>query len=175
VRHRHLFLTGYRGCGKSTIGRCVADLLDCPFLDTDVEIEAKASRTIAEIFADLGEAGFRDLESNQIDELDLLREASVISLGGGSIVRVENRITIRELGRVVWLQATPEILCERIANDASSQLRRPKLSKLGDLEEIRHVLSQRRHWYEEVSDMAISTDDQSMESIATQIADWYRE
>lgn len=171
---KHLFLTGYRGSGKSTIGKLVASHLSRAFVDTDVEIELQSGNTIAEIFARSGEAAFRDLESKHISQLRSLTEPAVVSLGGGSILRQENRECIKQLGRTVWLQASPENICDRISKDVNTQTRRPKLSKLGDLEEIRSILAERSVLYEEVADMCVSTDELSMESAAMKIVHWYR-
>jgi len=171
---KHLFLTGYRGSGKSTIGKLVAGHLSFAFVDTDVEIELQSGNTIAEIFARSGEAAFRDLESQQLSQLRSLTEPAVVSLGGGSILRQENRECIKQLGRTVWLQASPENIFDRISKDVNTQTRRPKLSKLGDLEEIRSILAERSVLYEEVADMCVSTDELPMESIAMKIVHWYR-
>ena len=99
---------------------------------------------------------------------------AVISLGGGAILRPENREWIRNLGKTVWLQAEPDTIHVRIAEDESTKARRPKLSQLGDLEEIRSILEVRVPLYQEVSDLAVSTDGRTMDEVAATIADWYR-
>jgi shikimate kinase len=170
----HLLLTGYRGCGKTTIGGLVARSLQFRLIDTDLEVEAQSGCSIAEIFENSGESTFRDLESDQIHKLEAITEPCVISLGGGAILRPENRERIRTLGRTVWLQASPEIIFERISKDANTATRRPKLSKLGELEEIRSLLLQRSCLYAEVAGMQISTEELSMEAVAMRIVEWYR-
>ena len=170
----HLLLIGYRGCGKSGVGKLLSELLDRDLIDTDIAIETSQGKTIAEIFAEVGEAGFRDLESNQIANLDSLKESAIISLGGGAILRPENRRCIRNLGKTVWLQATPETIFERISNDETTQSRRPKLSNLSDSDEIRSILEMRVPWYKEVADLAVSTDGVSMERVAKTIVDWHQ-
>ena len=169
----HLFLTGYRGCGKSAVGRLLSVSLSRKLIDIDLVIESSTGKSIADIFSEVGHEGFRDLESAQIANLVSLTESVIISLGGGSILRPENRKCIRKLGKTVWLQATPETILERILNDKTTQTRRPKLSKLGDMEEIRSILEMRIPWYNEVADLAVSTDGKSMECVATTIADWF--
>lgn len=171
---KHLLLTGYRGCGKSVVGQRLSMALSRDFIDTDTAIESAAGKSIAEIFEDVGQEGFRDLESQQIANLITLSMPAVISLGGGSILRPENREWIRKLGRTVWLQAEPDTIRVRIADDASTKSRRPKLSQLGDLEEIRSILEVRVPLYQEVSDLAVSTDGRTMDEVAATIADWYR-
>lgn len=170
----HLLLIGYRGSGKSGVGKLLSELLDRDFIDTDIAIETNAGKTIAEIFAEVGEEGFRDLESNQIASLDSLKELAIISLGGGAILRPKNRRCIRNLGKTVWLQATPETIFERISNDETTQSRRPKLSKLSDRDEIRSILEMRVPWYKEVADLAVSTDGLAMERVAKTIVDWLK-
>jgi shikimate kinase len=170
---KHLLLTGYRGCGKTTIGRLVSHSLALPFLDTDVLIEQRAGKSIADIFTETGEAGFRDLETAELLRLRELGSATVIALGGGAIIRPENRNCIRELGQTVWLQASAENIYARIAGDANTIARRPKLSQLGDMDEIRSKLTERWEWYREVANLTLESDTQPVESVAQLIVDWY--
>lgn len=169
----HLLLTGFRGCGKSAVGQLLSVSLSRKLIDIDLVIESSTGKSIADLFSEVGHEGFRDLESAQIEDLVSFRESAVISLGGGAILRPENRKCIRKLGKTVWLQATPETILDRISNDKTTQSRRPKLSKLGDMEEIRSILEMRIPWYNEVADLAVSTDDKSMECVAEIIADWF--
>ena len=171
---KHLLLTGYRGCGKSAIGQRLALKLSLDFIDTDLSIESAAGKSIAEIFEDIGQEGFRDLESYQIESLKSLSIPAVISLGGGAILRAYNREWIRNLGKTVWLQADPNTIHVRIAEDEATKVRRPKLSPLGELDEIRSFLEMRVPLYQEVADLAVSTDGRTMDEIAAVIADWYR-
>lgn len=170
----HLLLTGYRGCGKSAVGKLLSASLSRRLIDIDMAIESSTRKSIAELFSEVGQEGFRDLESTQIVSLVSLKEPAIISLGGGAVLRSENRKCIRNLGKTIWLQATPETILERIANDKSTQTRRPKLSQLGDMEEICSILEMRVPWYNEVADFAVSTDGISMECVAETIADWFR-
>ncbi len=170
---KHLLLTGYRGCGKSAVGKLLSESLARQLIDTDVAIEIEAGQTIAKIFKQRGQEGFRDLESNQIASLVSLKDPAIISLGGGAILRPENRNCIRNLGKSVWLQATPETIFERISRDSKTQVQRPKLSKLGDMDEIRTILEARVAWYKEVADFTVSTDGLSVERIAEIIVDWF--
>jgi shikimate kinase len=98
----------------------------------------------------------------------------VVSLGGGAIIRDENRSAIRALGLTVWLQASPETLHKRICDDVATAAQRPKLSKLGDLEEIRTILARREAWYDEVADLRISTESLTLDEVTAQIAAWFR-
>jgi shikimate kinase len=170
----HLFLTGYRGTGKSTVGKVVADRLGLPFLDTDIQIEAATNKSITDIFQQHGELFFRDLESCQFEHLSTLTNSHVVSLGGGAILREQNRTWIKSLGQTVWLKASVDTLVQRIAMDAHTQNRRPKLSQLGERDEIQSILEKRISWYTEVSQFSIDTDGLSADNIAEQVIDWYR-
>ena len=96
----NLFLIGYRGSGKTTVARRVAERLGWKWLDADVELERRAGQSIKQIFADSGEAAFRDLESAVVKDLARL-EGHVIALGGGAVMREENRAALSGRGQVV--------------------------------------------------------------------------
>lgn len=164
----HIFFIGYRGCGKSAVGRIVAEKLELPFVDTDITIESNAGRSIAEIFAESGEATFRDLESSAISSSKDLAP-SVISLGGGAILREANRDWIKKLGKAIWLKASPEVLATRIAQDTTTSARRPALSKLGTLDEIVSILSIRTPLYHAAADIEIDTTDLSPLDVASKV------
>ena len=105
-----LSLTGFMGSGKSTVGRLVADALGCPFLDLDALIEKKAGRSIPEIFAEEGEAGFRALEARLLADT-VKRYASataVLSLGGGALGNPASERLIRGKTLCIYLQASPK-------------------------------------------------------------------
>ena len=91
-------MTGIRGTGKTTVGRLLADLLGWKWLDSDDEIQQQTGRSIANIFASEGEEGFRDLESQVVKKTASL-ENHVISLGGGAVLREENRDLISAKAR----------------------------------------------------------------------------
>lgn len=172
----HLYLTGYRGCGKTTAGKLLAQRLSIPFFDTDECIEAEAKQTIAEIFAAEGEAGFRHRESATIEQLASVPPA-VISLGGGAILRASNRAAIVQSGKAIWLQASPEILAQRILKDKHSgdnatAHRRPQLTKLGDYDEIVALLAQREPLYREVASKCIQSQDRTPDEVCDEIVKW---
>jgi shikimate kinase len=146
-----IFLIGYRGSGKSTVGRKLADQLWQPFVDTDDVIVKKAGKTIGEIFQQDGEQRFRDLETQAVREVCQLQE-HVISLGGGSLMRPENRQAIKESGgKLVYLKCDPEELAKRIAADPQTGETRPALTGYGGgVEEIRQLLADREPIYREM-------------------------
>lgn len=170
----HLYLVGYRGSGKTTLAKHLSELLSLPWCDSDVEVETSEGCSIREIFDKHGETGFRDREVAAIDRLSQ-RPSSVIALGGGAILRPKNRQTVVRTGRCVWLTAAPEELAKRIYADVSSAERRPALTNLGQLEEIRSLLARREPLYREVANLTIETDSAPLEEIARRIADWYQQ
>src|SRR5580658_2942769 len=99
-------LVGYRATGKTTVARHLATRLGCEWIDADVEIERRAGKSIARIFAEDGEPAFRDLEAQVIADL-CGRKKLVLAAGGGAPLREESRRAMRQAGHVVWLTATP--------------------------------------------------------------------
>lgn len=143
-----LLLIGYRGSGKSTIGRKLADRMWWKFVDSDERIVAAAGKSIREIFEQDGEAHFRDLETQVLGEL-LKLEDHVIALGGGAVLREQNRQMIAESGaRVIYLKCSPAVLAQRIAGDPQTAANRPALTALGgSVEEVGQVLAEREPLY----------------------------
>jgi len=144
-------LLGYRGSGKTSIGRKLADRLWLKFVDTDEMIVAAAKRSIKEIFEQSGESAFRDLETEAVKKACSLEE-HVIALGGGAILREENRKLIKDSGfKRVYLRCEPQVLLRRIQADPETAVNRPNLTGLGGgIEEIKSLLAKREPLYREV-------------------------
>ncbi len=132
-RLMHIYLIGYRGSGKSTVGKRLAARLGLPLFDTDEIIEGTAKQSIKEIFESQGESVFRDMETIAVKQLAATARATpaVVSLGGGSVLREENRNAISESGECIWLSASAEFLFDRIQGDQSTKTRRPNLLQGG--------------------------------------------
>lgn len=162
-------LIGYRGSGKSTVARPLADRLRWKWIDADTVIEQTAGQTIREIFAAEGEAGFRTRERQVMAEL-LQQEHLVIAAGGGAILSPETRKLMRAAGPVIWLVAGLETLAARIERDTTTAQRRPNLTSQGGLTEIAAVLAVREPLYRECATLVVDTDKLSIEQIVTQIA-----
>ena len=163
-----LFLIGYRGTGKTTVARHLAERLGWAWFDADVEIESRAKKTIAAIFAEEGESGFRDWEAAVV--ADLARENNaVIALGGGAILREANRHALLGRGKIIWLQADPQTLFERLSNDEDTPERRPNLTARGGRAEIEEVLAARAPIYEQLADLAVDTVNKSPAAVAGEI------
>lgn len=164
----NVILIGYRGTGKSSVGRRLAQRLHRPFLDADEQLEERVGCSIAEYFASDGESAFRDRESEILAELVQQTDA-VISLGGGAVLRPQNRQAIRQGGFVVWLQANPETLAKRLHADATTAGRRPALTTHDPMTEILALLEQRRPFYAECAEHTIDTERKSLDAIVDEI------
>jgi shikimate kinase len=122
-----LYLVGFMGCGKSTVGGLVAYELGWTFIDLDEEIQSAQQRTIAQIFDQDGEPAFRKMESDMLhDKVRLVQRGRplVLALGGGAFTIPENYELIEENGVSIWLDCPIELICERIGDPASRPLAR---------------------------------------------------
>ena len=161
-------LIGYRATGKTTLARLLAERLGWDWIDADVEIERRARKNIAQIFAEDGEPAFRDLESDVIQDLCKTQKL-VLGAGGGAPVREQNRRAIMESGKVVWLRAQPETILARMSGDATTAQRRPDLTSKSGLEEILHLLAEREPIYREAADIEVDTESKTPEQLADEI------
>ena len=162
-----LFLIGYRGSGKTTVGRLVADRIGWAFLDADTVLEERHGRTIREIFAAEGEAGFRDKEAAVLADLGT-RTDTVIATGGGVVLRDENRRLLKSRGFVAWLTADAPTLLARIQADPTTAERRPALAG-GGLVEIEQLLVVREPLYRACADLTVPIGALSPEQAADAI------
>ena len=144
-------LIGYRGSGKTTIGRKLADRLWQSFVDIDELIVKDAGKSIKDIFEQDGEPAFRDLEEKALRQAVGMSE-HVVALGGGSVLRESNRDAIKSSGRkVIYLRCTPAELHKRITADPQTAAMRPSLTHLGgSVEEIEKLLAEREPLYRQV-------------------------
>jgi shikimate kinase len=163
---RGLVLIGYRGTGKSTVGRILAERTGRRFLDADREIEARSGRSIRSIFADSGEPAFRDWEERTVAELIAEAPGSVLATGGGAVLREANRRRLREFGFVAWLTAEPAELARRLEADPSGLADRPALTPSGTLDEIARMLADRTPLYRGLADEVITTDGRDPQDVA---------
>lgn len=160
-RKKNIILTGFMGCGKTSVGIKLSYRLRMPVEDTDKYIEQKEGRSINSIFAQDGEGYFRALETKILEEFRDKSYTRIISVGGGTPVNPVNRELLKQCGTVVYLRVRPETVYERLKNDTS----RPLLQCENPLEKIRSLMSERREAYEETADIIIDVDDKSMEEI----------
>lgn len=162
-------LIGFRGTGKTTVAKHLALLLGWDWVDSDVEVELRAGKSIKAIFADDGESRFRDVEAAVLADL-VTRNRLVIASGGGVVLRPVNRDLLRQLDCVVWLVASVDTILERLAQDPTTGDRRPGLTTLSDRAEIEHLLAEREPFYQQVADYQVDTADRSPREIAAEIA-----
>jgi shikimate kinase len=165
---RPLFLIGPRGSGKTTIARLLAGRLGWECVDADDVLEARFGKSIRAIFAEEGEAGFRDKEATILAEL-CGRRRCVVSTGGGVVVRPANRELLRASGYIVWLSAEVETLWRRLQNEDGE--RRPPLS-VGGRAEVEEILRVRQPWYEECACLTVGTEGKTPEALADEILEW---
>ena len=157
----NIVLIGYRGTGKSTVGRLLAARLGREFVSTDAEIVKRAQRTIPEIVAQQGWDYFRDLESDICREL-ASRDQLVIDTGGGAILRAQNVEVLKKDGTLFWLTASVETIAKRIGGDNQ----RPSLTGTKSfVDEIQDVLRERMPKYQAAADHVIATDDRSINQL----------
>jgi shikimate kinase len=156
-------MVGLMGCGKSSVGKRLALKLGLPFVDADEEIEQVAQKTINEIFADHGEAFFRDREGKVIARL-LASGPQVLATGGGAFINPETRAKIKESGIAIWLKAELHVLLRRV----NKRDTRPLL-KNGDPEAVMRALMAARYPIYAEADITIESKDVPHDSIVTEI------
>lgn len=141
-----IFLIGFMGSGKSTIGKVLADKLGYAFLDLDLEIEEYENRSIEQIFKEEGEAYFRKIESKVLKSLKK-HESRVVSLGGGTPCYSDNMFTISKLGTAVYIQTSQAKLIQNLSKDLD---KRPLLKGLNPIRlktKIASMLRARSSYY----------------------------
>lgn len=168
---KHIYLTGFRGTGKTSVGALLARSLGRTVIDLDGVVTANVGKSISEIFQDGGEVAFRDLESDALASVSET-ENSVISLGGGAILRAGNREIIRSTGVCVWLDCDAETIAGRLQQDGVSLEQRPALTKLDELQEIRELLNVRYPLYQEAADYRLDTTGKTIEQVTDLVIEW---
>lgn len=159
---RTIYLIGFMGAGKTTIGRELAKQLKLPVYDTDEEIVNSTDTSISEIFATRGEESFRSIETDALKKLPVLD--AIITTGGGIIIKEVNRTWMRENGIVVFLDVSPEEVLQRLAGDTSRPLLTQEKEKA-----VYHLLENRLPIYKETSHFQILTDGKSSFEIIQEI------
>ena len=164
-----VFLTGFMGVGKTRVGRILAQQLGRCFLDTDRMIEQRTGKTIAEIFADEGEAHFRQLERDCVLET-CQRSDAVVALGGGAVARADNVAAVRCAGILVCLKADVDTIFARVKRRSN----RPLLAGLdpqAQRAKIESLLRERAPFYDQAHIELYTTQAQTPEDTAGQLLD----
>lgn len=170
-RRRLIFLTGFMGSGKSTIGPILANTLGYDFVDVDRLIEGKANARVVEIFEKQGEQRFRELEQETLREI-AGRHDCVVSLGGGTIANDQNFQLIRRSGVIVYLQLTPEEIFQRVQHRPDRPLLWDGAGKLLTAEELQkriHTLLTDREEYYRRADVIVPSDRRRVGATVDQI------
>ncbi len=166
-----VFLVGFMGAGKTSVGRALGQRLNWVFEDLDDRVAAREGRTVVEIFRDAGESEFRRVEHAALQ--DMLRElrsggARIVALGGGAFVQKENAALLKASGQpTIFLDAPVEELWRRCCTQASEL--RTERPLLGSLEQFRQLYETRRRHYSKAS-LQIQTGNRAVETIVSEIA-----
>lgn len=164
----NIFLIGYRATGKSTVAQNISATLGLNCVDSDALIVQAAGMTIAEIFATETEDGFRERESEVVAKI-ALGDNQVVALGGGAVLRRENRAAIRNQGMIVWLQASVDSVCARLTEDSQTQSQRPQLTTHDLHDEVSELMERRRDIYADIADFAVDTESLDAAEVACEI------
>lgn len=167
-----LILEGFMGCGKSAIGRRLADRLGLAFIDTDAEIERKQRCSISDIFRESGEEAFRQMETSQLYSLELEGSEAVISLGGGTPMRDANMRVLKRLGKIIYLKASPGILLGRLEEDKDG---RPMLAGYELKKRVESLLEEREGRYLEIADSVVELSGADIDTECLKVIGAYEE
>ncbi|MFN4033836.1 MAG: 3-dehydroquinate synthase [Fimbriimonadales bacterium] len=164
----HLYLIGNMGSGKTTVGKQAAERLGLPFYDLDALIEQASGATISQLFARHGEAHFRDLETRLLQKIAHLPSA-VVATGGGVVLRDANRQLMQQTGWMVYLQASPQTLWERLQSASD----RPLLQTADPRGTLAQIAQAREPLYQE-ADWVVETDARTPDQVAECVMRIYR-
>ena len=165
---RNIILEGFMGSGKTTVSELLADALSLDLIDTDEAIEDTERRTISEIFEEEGEEAFRSMETALLQDMEKDHWRSmVISLGGGLPLREENRAILKKIGKVVYLETSPETVYDRIKGDTT----RPLLQCEDPMARIKELMVSRKERYLQAADLVVTTDGKEPSEIVKEIKD----
>jgi shikimate kinase len=161
-------LIGYRACGKSTVGKMLAEKLKIPFLDTDLLVEEELGMPIKDIVASHGWDFFRTREKEVVQKLTQKSEC-VIATGGGVVLDGRNVDLLKKMGVVVWLAAPLADIIERLKDDAQTDDLRPQFTNGNLVEETTMVLKQRIAFYQKAADYVLDTAGKSALQVMEEI------
>jgi shikimate kinase len=157
-----IYLIGFMGAGKTTVGMGLAEKLRYSFYDSDQTVVEMTGKSIPQLFDEVGEKGFRDLEQKALQSLP--NENCIIATGGGMILRETNREYMNENGTVIWLDASPAEIMRRLENDSS----RPLLTSNKN-EQIEQLYQKRMDLYKQASEFQVRTDGKTATDIIEEI------
>jgi shikimate kinase len=164
----NIVLIGYRGAGKTSVGRRLADRLKMTFVDTDDLLQERQRVPISDIVKSHGWSHFRELERNVIEEISK-GDHLIIAPGGGAVLDTDNVRALRRNGFMIWLKADQHTLLERMNQDPGTNTRRPTLTGKGTQKELEEIMSLREPLYEKASDIQIDTSILDVNAIVERI------
>lgn len=172
--HFKLVLVGLPGSGKSTLGKELAAFYNCPFFDLDEEIVTKMGQSISYLFSTLGEASFREIESNTLKDILLKDNSFVLSTGGGTPCFHNNHRLINEYGVSIYIDVPIHILAQRLGKNGGGK--RPMFRDLSEdniVDKISNLLSERSNYYHKAK-IKLSGEDISTELVVSRIDSFFR-
>ncbi len=161
MKTKNIFLVGFMGSGKSTVGKILAQKLNKRFLDIDTLIEEKEGKSIRDIFKTKGEKYFRKKEKEEIEHI-VQKKGFIVSTGGGLGADIENMEKMKRNGTVIWLDVSLEEILKRCGNDKN----RPLLNQ--PIENIKKLFEKRKDVYSK-ADIRIIAENKTPEEIAEEI------
>ncbi len=164
----NIVLIGYRGAGKSTVGRMLAARAGIKFVDADELVEKQCGASISEIVQSKGWKHFREVEKGIIAEI-CREDPLIIAPGGGAVLEPANVRALKKEGLVIWLKADGEVLGRRINEDPRSPASRPTLTGKGALEDLQEVLAMRSPYYAAAADVQVETSALSPEEVVEKV------
>ena len=163
----NIILIGYRGSGKSTVGRSLASRMKRRFVDTDDLIESKEGQ-ISDMVKSRGWDYFRAMEKKVIEEISK-EDNLVIALGGGAVLDTDNVKALRKNGFIIWLKADQQTLLKRMDEDPGTNTRRPTLTGKGTLEELEEMMFRRGPFYKTASESQIDTSTLDVKAVVGRV------
>lgn len=163
MKRNNIILIGFMGSGKTTVGIRLSYRMRRSMEDTDKLVERRQKKSITDIFQEDGEECFRGMETELLKSLDGKLKNHILSVGGGTPVRPENRELLKGLGTVIYLRVKPETVYRRLRNDTT----RPLLQCDNPLERIEELMENRKEAYENCADIIIDVDDLSFQEIVS--------
>ena len=164
----NIVLIGYRGTGKSAVGRRLADRRGLAFYDADELVEKRGGQSIQEMVAAKGWEFFREREQTVIRELSGI-DAAVIATGGGAVLDPENVGLLKRKGRLIWLDADAQTVIARMQEDTNNEQRRPSLTGGEPADETVAVMAARAPFYREAADLYVDTSGKSLDDVVAEI------
>ena len=158
-----IVLIGPPGSGKSSVGKALSRKLSLPWIDTDTEVESRAGKKISEIFLEDGEATFRSLERDVVDQV-MGSEAAIVSLGGGSVLNESSQKRITTAKEVVFLDVSISNAAPRVGFNKD----RPLLA-INPRQQWLQLMEKRRPIYESLATITVSTDNKKPDQVADEI------